>query len=208
MLGRQKAVAPVWFSIGWLAPQILDRDVSGQIFILAAQRVTEPGPGARKALAGKAGVHRDAARPVGICPGRHAVDKGHVIHVPRHVGQQGRDHLAAPAGRGEGPRRFHQVSVFPLKSDLRFRARQRRAVKFLQHRLVVPQIDVRRRARTENLQHLFRLRGKMGWPRRGGGEFTDEQLRQGDTGESRRHLSEETSTSEAESEGGIPHAAE
>ena len=78
-----------------------------------------------------------------------------------HVRQQRADHLAALAGRRERPRALHQVAVLALKRDKLLFARQRLAVMLRERRLVVPQVDMRRAARTEDLQHPLRTRRKL-----------------------------------------------
>jgi hypothetical protein len=124
------------------------------------------------------------------------VDEGHVVHMLRHVRQHRRNHLPALTRWCEGPRRLHQVAVLTLKRDFDIRARHWRAVKFLQHRFVIPQVHVRRRSRAEDLQHLLRLRRKVWLVLRHSGEFVREQTRKRDTSEPGGHLAEEMAARE------------
>jgi hypothetical protein len=81
--------------------------------------------------------------------------------------------------------------------DHRLRPRHRRSVKLLQHRLVVPQVHVRGRSGTENLQHLFRLRREVRFAGRSE-QLIREQPRKRDAGEAGRHLAEKVAAGEVE----------
>ena len=85
------------------------------------------------------------------------MNKRNLVGMPGHVRQQSRNRLAALPGWRKRPGRFHKIAVLSLKGDFPFRARQRRAIVFFKRRFVVPQIHVRGRAGTENLQDLFRF---------------------------------------------------
>ena len=174
--GGQEAVTPVGLAVRRFSADILDRYVGRQILVERAERMADPRPAARVAFAGEAGVHRHAARAVGVATRSHRVDERDVVHVLRHVRQVGADHLAALAGRLEGPRGLHQVAVLTLEGHLD-RTGQGSPVVFLQERLMIPEIDVRSRARAEDLKHLLRLRGEVGAGRHGGAEVAHEQAR-------------------------------
>ena len=85
------------------------------------------------------------------------MDEGNVVSVFGQMRQQGRQQLAAFSGGRERPGRFHQVAVLALKRDFCASARQRRAIVFFQRRFVIPQINMRCRAGTKDLQDLFAL---------------------------------------------------
>ena len=89
------------------------------------------------------------------------MDKGHIIHVSCHMGQEGRHHFPTLPSRLEGPGTLHQVAVLPLKTDECFLPRQGRSVILFKSRLMLPQVHVRHGARTEDLNHTARLRGEM-----------------------------------------------
>ena len=181
ILRGEKAVRPIRLPVGRLAADVLDGDVSRQVFIQRAEGVARPRARAGEALAGEAAVHKHAARPVRVRARGHGVDEGDVVGMRAEVREQRRDHLPAlPAGR-EGPRRFHQVAILALEADLR-RAGHRRVVEFFQHRFVLPQIHVRRAARAENVEHLLRARREMRAGRRGE-KVALQQARKRDAGE-------------------------
>ena len=99
--------------------------------------------------------------PVRVRLRLHRVDERDVVDMLRHVRQQRADHLAALPRRRERPGALHQVAVLALKRDKILFARQRLAVMLFQRRLVVPQIEMRRTARAEDLQHALRLRSEL-----------------------------------------------
>ena len=86
-----------------------------------------------------------------IGSGGHAVDKRHFIHMLGHVRQHAGNHFSALARRNKCPRRSHQIPVLALKGDFLFTPRHWSVVKFFQHRLVIPQVDVRSASRAEYL---------------------------------------------------------
>ena len=63
--GREESVAPVGFSIGRFAPNVLDGDIGGEVVVVAAQRVTGPGTSGRETFGGMSGVDEDTAGTVG-----------------------------------------------------------------------------------------------------------------------------------------------
>ena len=132
ILSRQKAVAPIRFSVGRLAANVGNRDVGGQVVVFAAQRVANPCAGRRKALEDRAGIHKHAARAVRVGLRLHRMNERDVIDVPRKMRQQAADHLAALAGGPERPRALHQVAVFALEAHEPLLAGQRLAVIFLE----------------------------------------------------------------------------
>ena len=104
------------------------------------------------------------------------MDERHLVDMLRHVRKVGADHLAALAGRLEGPRGLHQVAVLALEGHLD-RAGQGSAVVFIEERLMIPEVDMRGRARAEDLEHLLGLRGEVGAGRHGRTEIAHEEAR-------------------------------
>ena len=90
------------------------------------------------------------------------MDERNIVNVLRHVRQQRRDFLATVSTSDECPGRCHQIAVGTLERGDFLSARKRLARLFVEFRFVVPQIQVRRRARAENLQDPFRLCREMG----------------------------------------------
>ena len=199
--GGEEAVAPVGLAVRRFAADILDRHVGREVLVERAEGVADPGAAARIAFAGEAGVHRDAARAVGVAARCHRVDERDVVHVLCHVRQVRADHLAALAGRLEGPGGLHQIAVLALEGDLD-RTGQGSAVVFLEERLMIPEVDVRSRARAEDLEHLLGLRGEVGARRHGGSEVAHEEARQSQPRHASGHLAEEAAAGQLE---GVAH---
>jgi hypothetical protein len=201
MAGGQEAVAPVGFAVRRFAADVLDGDIGRQVLVERAEGVADPSSAARIAFAGEAGVHRDAARTVGVAARSHRMDERHLVDVLRHVRQVRADHLAALAGWPEGPGGLHQVAVLALEGHLD-RAGQGSAVIFIEERLMIPEVDVRSRARAEDLEDLFGLRGEVGARGNGGTEVAHEEARQSQSRHASGHLAKEAAAGQLE---GVAH---
>ena len=117
VLGRQKPGTPVGFSIRGFPAHVGESHVGRQIFVQAAEGVTDPGASCRIAFFGEAGVHENASRPVGVGLGMHAMQKGNVVDVLCHVRQQGGYHFSTATGGREVPRGTHQVAILSLEAE-------------------------------------------------------------------------------------------
>ena len=192
----QKAIGPIGFAIRRLTTDIGNGNVCGKVFVLTSQRITQPGPGSRKAFRRVSGIHEHASRPVCIGLALHRMDEHDVVYMPGHVGQQTADPLAGLATRRERPGAFHQIAVLALKREETLLAGQGFAVPLLERRLVFPEIHLRDRTRTEDLKNTFGTGRVMRHPppRSSAGLFGRcgfrQQLYQPDTGQARVNVAE------------------
>ena len=129
-----------------------------EVLVLRAEAVGDP-----RARAGPAGnvrpAHQLDGRGCVIVPFHIAgMDERHVVHMPRHVGQDVGDPRAALAMLLPAEGRFEQLAAGREKSGLRIAARQHLPAALLQLGLVVEGIHVRRRARHEKPDDGLRAR--------------------------------------------------
>ena len=137
----------------------------GQIAALAAEAVGEPRADARAAEHLAARVHEDLAGRVVELRRVHRADDGDVVGDGRQVRQQLRELGARLAVLLERERRAEQArralderEPLSLRNELRGNLL---AVVLLQRRLVVEQIELRRRARHEQIDDVLRLRREV-----------------------------------------------
>ena len=79
MGGGEEAIAPVSDATGRESATVRQDDEGGQVFVFAAQAVTDPGADAGEALGDEAGGHLEEGGAVGIGAGHHRVQKSHVV---------------------------------------------------------------------------------------------------------------------------------
>ena len=133
---------------------IVDGHKRGQILILRAQSVSDPGPKRRKAFHRKAGVHEVFALRMGAGVCRQGVKETEVVHLFSQMRQQAGHHLAAFSPRLKIPERFGNVARGTFKRDSRQTGRLF-AVQPRELRLVVKRDQMADRARAVDHRHLL-----------------------------------------------------
>jgi hypothetical protein len=166
MHGRQKPAAPARLSAVGRVFTREQHDEARQVAALAPQPVREPGTEARTADHLAAGVHEDLSGRVIELRRMQRPDDRDVVGGLRGVRQQLRDFGAAGAVTREAVRRPEELRR-PLdeRESLAFREElvgNRAAVVLLQRRLVIEEIDLRRRASHEQIDDPFRAGRKVG----------------------------------------------
>ena len=184
-----------------------EHDESGQVVILAAQSVTHPRPHRRASGLLKPALNEGDRRVVIDGIGLHGLDERDVVHHLAGVGQefaQFRSGLSVLLEL-EHRRGYRQPILAgghagdPLA--LADRIREILAVKLAQQRLVIEQVDLRRRAGLEHVDHALRLGGEvrearetagaLGRLRAGPVALASQQARQGQRPDPRRGATEE-----------------
>ena len=97
-------------------------DEGGQVFVVAAQAVADPGTHRRADQVGGAGVEEEGGGTVGNALGVHAVDETEIIDVPGDFGEQGGGPAPALAVSGKFPERLEDFAFldFPGAGDPEF----------------------------------------------------------------------------------------
>src|SRR5579871_2570808 len=160
----QKAASPARFAAIRVAVSGEQDDEAGQVLILAAEPVGKPGAHARATDQLMAAVHKYLRRGVVELVGMHRADDADIVHDLRQIRQLTGDlgsrlpvALESVRGAQQFGRAFDKrepLSLNELLGDLL-------AVVLVQFRLVVQQIELRRRARHEEEDDVFGFRAEM-----------------------------------------------
>jgi hypothetical protein len=156
--GRQEAAAPERSALRGL--RWAEHDEAGQVLVLAAQAVEEPGTEARPGEGLLARVHLQAGAVVIDVVGDHRADEAKIVHASGDVREQFADGRAALAVAGEAPWGSEQIPR--LRSlQLWLGERERLALHLGELRLRIEQVHVRWAAGHEEEDDALRFRGKL-----------------------------------------------
>ena len=141
-----------------------ERDIGGQILVLAAERVGHPRAEGGEAVQHEAGREKILRRAVGVRLARERMHEGQVVGQFREMRDQVADHFSRTAAGAKRILWSREIPRGTLKGH-GGSARQRLTVPFDQLRLVVPGFQLADRSGAENYDDVLRLRREMRQPR-------------------------------------------
>ena len=147
--GRQKPRAPVVGARLRPAARVGNRDERRQIFVVAAEGISDPCTEAGKAFERVAGGEKVFGLCVGAVLRRERMDEAHLVGELGEVWHQVGDHLAAVAPRPERPERLGELADRALERD-RGCIRRLLTIVAIERRLVVPGVEVADRTGAED----------------------------------------------------------
>ena len=164
--GREPTRLPVQYVVDGKPFRVIEHDVSGQVFVLAAQCIRDPGPQGRTARQHASRLHDEDARLMVEVGGKHGPDQGDVIDLPGQMRHNLGNLDSGFPVLGEAKRRRHQSPGLVGELDIVGQIPAGRpATVLFQHGLRIKQINLAGTTIHEQMDYGLCLRLEVGCSR-------------------------------------------